>query len=131
VGQGHFEWDGTFHDASWLADVKAASGWISLSTFQPAQRDSTHGYWHSFVKYGKLGPGLGVDGVFKRPQWMLRPGSCFREQGAAREWYGRVIGTEELLPYATGKELEAAGIRPVQPAFALAVPMRWAEVYES
>ena len=131
VGQGHFEWDGSFDDASWLAGVKAANGWISLSTFQPAQRDSTHGYWRSFVKYGKLGPDFGVDGVFKRPQWMLRPGSCFREQGTAREWYGRLIGTDELLPEGTRKELAVTGTRPVQPAYALAVPMKWAKEYEA
>jgi len=131
VGQGRFEWDGSFDDASWLTEVKAANGWISLSTFQPAPTDPTEGYWRSFVKYGKLGPDFGLDGVFKRPQWMLRPGSCFREQGTVRECYGRLIGTDELLPEGTRKALAGADIHPVQPALALAVPMKWAKEYEA
>jgi CRISPR-associated protein Csm4 len=130
VGQGQFTLDGGFEGASWLEEVQGGNAWISLSAFQPSTNDSTQGYWRSFVKYGKLGPDFGVGGVFKRPQWMLRAGSCFREQGAPRDWYGRVIGTDEILPEATRTELAGAGIRPVQPAFALAVPMRWAEEYD-
>jgi len=130
VGQGHFEWDGRFEDASWLTKVDAADGWISLSTFQPDHRDPTDGYWRSFVKYGKLGPDFGVEGVFKRPQWMLRPGSCFREEGIVRDWYGRVIGGSELLSASTANELAASGVHPVQAVFACAVPMKWTKEYK-
>ena len=105
----------------------ATGGWVSLSTFQPAQKDPTEGYWRSFVKYGKLGPDFPVDSVFKRPQWMIRAGACFRETGARREWYGRWIPAEHLLLSDAQRQLEAAGVHAGQPAYALAVPLRWVE----
>jgi CRISPR-associated protein Csm4 len=130
VGQGQFKLQADPVDASWLAESIGVNAWISLSTFQPARGDSTDGYWRSFVKYGKLGPDFGVEGVFKRPQWMLRPGACFREQGPMRDWYGRVIGTDQLLPEGGAGELTASDVRPLQPAFGLAVPMNWANQYD-
>ena len=131
AGFGQFRIADNFEDASWLAEVESADAWVSLSTFQPAAGNPTDGLWRSFVTYGRLGPDFGVEGVFKRPQWMLRARSCFREQGAPRDWYGRVIGTNELLPQGTANELAARGVRPVQPAFSLAVPMKWAKEYEA
>jgi CRISPR-associated protein Csm4 len=130
AGQGQFKLQGDPEDASWLAQSIGVNAWISLSTFQPAQADSTAGYWRSFVKYGKLGPGFGVEGIFKRPQWMLRPGACFREEGPVRDWYGRVIGTDQLLPEGVAGGLAASRVCPVQPALALAVPMSWANQYD-
>jgi CRISPR-associated protein Csm4 len=107
------------------ADV--GGGWVSLSTFQPAASDPTEGYWRSFIKYGKLGPDFAVESVFKRPQWMLRAGACFRDAGPRRPWYGGWIGTEQLLPEKLREKLEGQGVRPGQPAFALALPLRWRE----
>jgi CRISPR type III-A-associated RAMP protein Csm4 len=130
AGFGHFRVAGKFEGASWLTQAAEPDAWVSLSTFQPGANDPTKGYWQSFVKYGKLGPGFGIDGVFKRPQWMLRPGSCFHETNSPRDWYGRLISTEELLAPNTATELAAQGIRPVHPAFALAVPMKWAKELE-
>jgi CRISPR-associated protein Csm4 len=130
VGQGQFRVEVGFEGASWLEQVEGANAWISLSTFQPSRKDPSEGYWRSFVKYGKLGPDFGVEGVFKRPQWMLRAGSCFREAGSLRDWYGSAIGSDKLLPEATRRELAGAGIHPVHPAFALPVPMKWAPEYQ-
>ena len=79
------------------------------------------------MKYGKLGPDFGVRSVFKRPQFMLRPGACFRQPPPLPEWAGRLIPSEHLIPAATLDELRDRGIHPVQPAFALAVPMKWAK----
>jgi CRISPR-associated protein Csm4 len=126
VGAGEVEVTGpdTIGD---LEPVDVNGGWVSLSTFQPAKDDPTEGYWRSFVKYGKLGPDFQVTSVFKRPQWMLRAGACFRDSGPRRGWYGHWIGTEELLPDRARREFKAAGILPGQPAYALAVPLRWME----
>lgn len=130
AGFGHFELAEKWEDAGRLDAVTGADGWISLSTFQPSPRDSTDGYWRSFVKYGKLGPDFSVEDVFKRPQWMLRPGACFHSPEPIRDWYGRLISPEDLLADSTRTALESRGIRPVQPAFALAVPIKWATQYE-
>lgn len=129
AGFGHFRIVDGFEDASWLAAVTEPDGWVSLSTFQPGAHDPTDGYWRSFVKYGKLGPDLGTDAVFKRPQRMLQPGSCFRTKVGVRDWYGRLITSDELLPESTQQALGSSGTAPVQPAFALAVPMKWIEEY--
>jgi CRISPR-associated protein Csm4 len=107
-----------------LEPVEGAAGWISLSTFQPAPADPVAGYWRSFPKYGKLGPDVGADNVFKRPQWMVEPGACFFAP-SPKPWYGRAIPAADLLPDRTLRQLEPGGIRPVQPAFAVAVPATW------
>ncbi len=130
IGFGHFSLAEGWDDASWLDEVEGANGWVSLSTFQPAPTDSTVGYWQSLVKYGKLGPDFGVEDVFKRPQWMLRPGACFRRDDQPRDWYGRLIETNEMLAAKAVSELAAQGVRPVHPAFALAVPMKWTMEHE-
>ena len=129
AGFGQFRLTGDFEDASWLAQVTEPNGWVSLSTFQPGPGDPTDGYWRSFVKYGKLGPALGVGAVFKRPQLMLQPGACFRSNNGLRDWYGRQIRSADLLPGPTCQALRSDGTAPVQPAFALAVPLRWAKEY--
>ena len=131
AGFGHFRIADDFEDASWLAEVESADAWVSLSTFQPATGDPTDGFWRSFVKYGKLGPDFGVADVFKRPQWMLHPGACFRVGDSARDWYGRCISSEELLADSTRQALDLPGIRPLQPAFALAAPMKWPKGVET
>jgi hypothetical protein len=128
VGAGEFEIDGQPELVTDLEPLDATGAWISLSTFQPEATDPTEGYWRSFVKYGKLGPDLPVISPFKRPQWMLRPGACFREDGPRRDWYGRWIGPEQLLPNRVRKELKEAKIFPGQAAFALALPMRWVDI---
>lgn len=129
AGFGQFRIAGGFEDASWLDQVTDPDGWVSLSAFQPDANDPTDGYWRSFVKYGKLGPALGPGSVFKRPQLMLEAGACFQSQNGRRGWYGRLIPSEQLLPDSTRQTLLVEGKAPVQPAFALAVPMRWAEEY--
>ena len=127
VGAGEVELAGPPEDVTDLEPAGIEDGWVSLSTFQPAANDPTHGYWRSFVKYGKLGPDLAVESAFKRPQWMLRAGACFRHTGEHRDWYGHWIDGEYLLPNRIRKDLRKAGIRPGQPAYALAVPCRWVE----
>jgi CRISPR-associated protein Csm4 len=126
VGAGEVEVDGSPEVIGDLEPPEATDGWISLSTFQPATADPTEGYWRSFMKYGKLGPDFALASVFKRPQWMLRAGARFRETGERRDWYGHWIGADNLLPDKLRKEAEAAGLRLGQPAYAVALPFRWA-----
>ncbi len=130
TGHGGFELDGAPMPCPELDDVSGADGFVSLSTFQPAANDPTDGYWRSFVKYGKLAPEFhrGDDrATFKRPQVMLEAGACFRSEGAPKPFYGGAISAERLLSDSDRAALDAQGARPVQAAFALAVPMVWRE----
>jgi hypothetical protein len=111
--------------SSELDDVPGADGFVSLSTFQPSSTDPVEGYWRSFVKYGKLAPEFHDAAVFKRPQVMLEPGSCFRTGGPPRSFYGSAIGPDRLLSDGDRERLAHRGIHPVQATFALAVPMVW------
>jgi CRISPR-associated protein Csm4 len=92
------------------------TGFVSLSTFVPARRDPTAGYWSILVKYGKLGEELAYsENPFKFPLLMLRSGAVFRDS-RVREFYGRLV----------------EGVNPrydfvMQPAFSLPVPMRLPE----
>ncbi len=78
-----------------------------------------------WVKYGKLAPEFHSNAVFKRPQVMLEAGACFRTRCFPKPFYGSSISPERLLSENARESLEARGIRPVQAAFALAVPMIW------
>ena len=83
------------------------------------------GFWRAFVKYGKLAPELHSHAVFKRPQVMLEPGACFRTGDSPKPFYGGPIGPDRLLSKDARESLAAAGVHPVQAAFALAVPIEW------
>ncbi len=109
-----------------LDDLPDADGFLSFSTYQPAKSDPVEGYWRSFVKYGKMAPEFHhIDAVFKRPQVMLEAGACFRTGVSPRPFYGGAIETERLLSDGDREKLDRLGVRPVQAAFALAVPMVW------
>ena len=70
-------------------------------------------------------PEVHAHAVFKRPQVMLEPGACFRTGNAPKPFYGGLIGPERLLSKDARESLAAAGVHPVQAAFALAVPIVW------
>ncbi len=127
VGHGGFELAGGPTPCPEWDDVPGADGFISLSTFQPAADDPIEGFWRIFVKYGKLAPEFHSSAVFKRPQVMLEAGACFRTHRFPKPFYGSSIGPERLLSGKARESLAARGIRPVQAAFALAVPMIWRE----
>lgn len=122
AGLGQFELVGEPQDADWLdTPPELASGCLTLSSFQPAQHDPTEGLWEAFVKYGKLGPDFGLENVFKRPLFMLRPGACFVDS-SARPFLGRAIPMDQLLPAETTAEVRTQGRRVVQFAYGIAVP---------
>jgi len=102
----------------------ASDGCMALGTFQPAPHDPTQGFWEGFIKYGKLGMDVGQGQVFKRPQWMLRPGACF-VGGGQGAMLGRAIPTSDLLPSKTAAALAERDIRPLQPAFTISMPIPW------
>ena len=115
-----------------LDDVSNADGFVSLSTHQPDPTDPTDGYWRTFIKYGKMAPEFHGSVVFKRPQVMLEPGSCFRVNGHPKPFYGTVVRSRDLLAERDRQTLSECGVHPVQAAFALAVPMKWPQrEYES
>jgi CRISPR-associated protein Csm4 len=121
VGKGHFDLVSGLEAVEWLDDTNAKpNGFISLSTFQPGNRDPTDGLWDAFTTFGKTGPDLGLENVFKRPLVMLRAGACFR--GAQREFVGRAVPMNELLSVESRHHLEAIGVNLVQYAYGLAVP---------
>lgn len=128
TGHGGFEILGDPEPCPELDDISDADGFLSLSTYQPAKPDPVEGCWRSFVKYGKMAPEFHhIDAVFKRPQVMLEAGACFRTGVFPRPFYGGAIETERLLSAGDREKLDRLGIRPVQAAFALAVPMVWKE----
>ncbi len=103
------------------------NGFVSLSTFVPAQNDPTEGWWQLLVKYGKLGEELAAsENPFKRPLLMLRAGAVFKD-APVRPFYGRVvedIGYGRSASQPDGLE----GIPPaVQVCLALPVGMRLPE----
>ena len=128
IGYGGFDLVGNPAPGAELDDVPDADGFISLSTFQPVSSDPTDGFWRMFIKYGKLAPEfqrLHPQAAFKQPQVMLEPGACFRTGAVPKPFYGGAIGPERLFPAEVRRALAEHDVAPVQPAFALAVPMSW------
>ncbi len=125
TGHGGFEMEGSPTPSPELDDVSDASGFVSLSTFQPSPTDPVEGYWRSFVKYGKLAPEFHDAAIFKRPQVMLEPGACFRTGGPPGAFYGGAIGPDRLLGESDRERLARRNVHPIQAAFALAVPIVW------
>ena len=127
IGYGGFDLEGEILCPE-LDNVPDADGFISLSTFQPAPSDPADGFWRMFVKYGKLAPEFQrwhAGAAFKLPQIMLEPGACFRTAAQPLPFYGAAIGPERLFAAAVRRRLAEHGVAPMQPAFALAVPMAW------
>ena len=125
VGHGAFDVEPDLLPCPEFDDVAGAGGFVALSTFQPTASDPVEGFWRVFVKYGKLAPELHHHAVFKRPQVMLEPGACFRTGDPPKPFYGGPIGPDRLLSKDARESLAAAGVHPVQAAFALAVPIVW------
>lgn len=118
TGKGEFEVCGNFAEVSLSLD-RLVRRCVVISSFQPAQHDPTEGLWECFTKYGKLGASCSVANVFKRPIVMLRPGAVLHQP---RLVVGRCISGDELLSADTQQTLAGMGIKPVHPAFGLALP---------
>lgn len=95
---------------------------LSLSTFQPGHADPTKGMWETFVKYGRLGPALGLDDVRKRPLILFRPGACLIA-AEPKPWIGRAVPPADLLPPQTLAHLAQKAVAPIHYAFGLTMPI--------
>jgi len=113
AGYGQIKEIGPLEICDLFSKVENPDGFVSLSNFIPATTDPTHGFWHTLVKYGKIGEGISTDKPFKKPLVMLEAGSCFL-YSPVRPFYGRIV----------------AGINKSHPevfqfGYALGVPMRF------
>jgi CRISPR-associated protein Csm4 len=116
VGYGQIESSPSLEPFEGFGSPNDPNGFVSLSTFVPAQRDPSDGYWNLLVKYGKVGEELAYsDNPFKFPMLMLRAGAVFYDS-PVREFYGRVV--EGVSPHFDFV---------MQPSYCLPVPMRLPE----
>jgi CRISPR-associated protein Csm4 len=123
AGKGSFVREGELEPADWLEEgVVGANGVIVLSTFQPAMRDPSNGYWELFTKYGKIGPDFGMENVFKRPLIMMRPGACF-QCAPNKPVLGHALPMYAFLDEDQAAGLEQRGVSLIHPAFGLTVPI--------
>lgn len=71
--------------------VDNPNAFITLSNFVPSSSDPTEGFYHSKIKYGKLGEHYALSECpFKRPLFMIKAGSVFLAQ-TIRPYYGRLV----------------------------------------
>jgi len=99
-----------------------ADGFVTLSSFCPAENDPTEGSYKTLLKYGKLSEEFASCGnPFKKPLLMIKTGSVFWTKGEPREFYGRIV---------------QGGISPAKPevvqyAYAFAVPIKYPQIQGS
>jgi CRISPR-associated protein Csm4 len=94
VGQGHFTFDPETDIANMnnLDNTADANGFVSLSSYVPAEKDPVTGRWAVRTKRGKLGEELAQSAdPFKRALIQLEPGAAFKTNGAPRSFYGRIV----------------------------------------
>lgn len=110
IGYGEIE-SMNFEPSQGFEHPQNANAFVTLSNFVPAKDDPTQGYWHTTVKYGKMGEErASEDHAFKKPLIMLEAGSTLYDH-PCHEYYGHMV--TDLSFYADA----------VQYAFALPVPM--------
>jgi len=124
IGRGHFDLPESPEAVPALDEAPVnANAVISFSTFQPAPHDPGHGLWEAFPKFPKVGPDFGLDDVRKNTLILFRPGACFlAANGGQRDFLGRAIPMDEVLPPKSAAALAQQNVRIVHPAFALTVP---------
>jgi len=128
VGKGAFEFYSGFPELEPVeldtqnnrtVDTKSV---VVLSTFQPGRNDPTEGLWETFVKFGKLGPGLTERRVDKHPLLLMRPGAVISGMPMNTPFLGRAIPMDEVLDRETVAELRSRGVEIIHPAFGLTIP---------
>jgi len=97
-----------------FAPFEGADGFISLSSFVPAENDPLEGRWSMRVKRGFLGEHAGRGNPFKRPLIQFEPGAVFRTGTPPKPWYGRVV-----------RNIAPGMPKAVQNCMCLAVPCRY------
>ncbi|HDK26256.1 MAG TPA: hypothetical protein ENG48_04085 [Candidatus Atribacteria bacterium] len=81
-----------------LFEPQDSNGFMTLSSFIPAEDDPIEGFYEVFTKYGKLGgdyakSGIGGEGLnpFKKPLLMFKAGSTFLINHKSKNYYGRLV----------------------------------------
>ena len=118
VGMGRFEL--LAMERFCFAPIEKANGFVSLSHFTPARSDPTEGSYRLSIKRGRIGRPLSGASPFKRPVFMLTPGSCFRTDSQPSEIYGRAV-----------ENISDSNPAVMQMCFAFALPIRlpwWGEL---
>ena len=124
TGRGQFDIEGDPVGAKKIDEpIKGSNAVVVLSTFQPGSGDPTVGYWETFSKFGKVGPGLGLADVRKNTMMMFRPGACFAS-AESRSFLGHAISMDQILGLERSNDLRSRVIEIVHPAFGLTVPAR-------
>ena len=75
-----------------FSPIDGSDGFISLSSFVPAENDPTDGRWRMRIKRGFLGEQAGSGNPFKRPLIQFEPGAVFKTETEPKPWYGRIVG---------------------------------------
>jgi CRISPR-associated protein Csm4 len=99
VGKGSFEVEGfeAFDDFKRPEDPNA---FVVLSNYIPSSCDPVHGFYRTFMKYGKLDGEFAIEGdPFKTPLLMIPPGAVFMDS-PVRNYYGRMVeGVSNNYPH--------------------------------
>jgi len=90
TGVGAFTFRGA-EETDIFSPPENANGFISLSSYVPAEKDPTTGKWRIRVKRGFLGELAGSGNPFKRPLIQFEPGAVFQTREQPKPWYGRVV----------------------------------------
>jgi CRISPR-associated protein Csm4 len=91
VGLGQFEVI-EVEECNLFSAFDRADGFVSLSSYVPAENDPNNGRWSLRIKRGKLGEHAGGQGnPFKKPIIQFEPGAVFRTGERPKPWYGRVV----------------------------------------
>jgi CRISPR-associated protein Csm4 len=91
VGQGHFTFDSAT-DITDLDETQTTNGFVSISSYVPAESDPVTGFWVLRTKRGKLGEELAQSAdPFKRALIQLEPGAVFKTIDAPHQFYGRIV----------------------------------------
>lgn len=101
VGKGRFDVErvalAALDEGEHLPRADRANGFMTLGAYVPRAGEPTEGWYRLRVKRGKLGGTFAAAlPVWKRPLFMMEPGSVFRTT-VPRHWYGRLV--KEVSPF--------------------------------
>lgn len=90
-----------FERCNVFEEAKNPNGFITLSHYLPSENDKiTDAFYDIRLKYGKLGEQFASDEKpFKKPVYLMKPGSCFKTADPGRLFYGRCTGEGEISSF--------------------------------
>lgn len=125
TGKGYFTFK--VNEGIDLQDAKNPNAFMTLSSFIPKENDPVDGYYHTLLKYGKLG-GLYAKGMsevnnnpFKKPLIMFSAGSVFYDKEYRKDKpYGALLDDVH----------HNKGIRHYAHAFPISINLKVEDTYE-